>query len=270
MELIREFIRSLFYQLIIILVVFIIMNGGQIALRQIDSVQFARLIQLETGVQRLDHLDGYGIETFAFRIPVRLVLGQNFFIALDITGEHVRSVEPHIGIVACQERINTDLINQCLRCRIQTVVGRHSIEIRDLTGAVINYRIVVRSLNAYHLKEFASLVRGQSSSLFLAQGLGILVIFLSSYDHLAGHGNVRARVFMIIHYKLKSGQEILRGAVCLLFAVFVYPFHAFTKLERPGKTVILRAPVFRQSRDQFAFRVVGQKSIDQVRDNVGV
>src|SRR5699024_749922 len=132
----------------------------------------------------------------------------------------------------------------------------YGIKVWNLAGAVVNNRVIIRSLDAYHLKEFASLVCSQSSSLFLAQGFGVLVVLFCAYDHLARHGDICSCVLVVVHNKLKSGQEILCSTVRFLLTVLIYPFYALTQFERPGKSIALGTPIFCECRDQFTVGII--------------
>ena len=247
MELIRELIRQSLYQLIMILMILIVVNGIQVRLCQSDIVKFSGLVQLICHIRRLYHVNGYCIKAFGVCIPVSIVLGQNFFISLNVAGHDVWSVVPHIFIVACQESVDAQFVDQCLRSRIQTLVSCNGWEVRFFRDTGIDNGVIIRCRNSNHIKELTSLIRGKRTSFFFTETLGIIVIILSPLNQVARHRNIRRTVLVIVQYELQTRQEILRGTVCLFLAVHVYPFHTFTQVERPGN-VIFGIIGFRQTR----------------------
>src|SRR5699024_7968001 len=78
------FVRRFFYQVVIELVVLVAADGLEVGLGQVNVVELAGLVQLEGNIVGLYHSDCNGVEQFGIGIPVAFVLGENFFVALDV------------------------------------------------------------------------------------------------------------------------------------------------------------------------------------------
>src|SRR5699024_10219167 len=181
-------------------------DGGQGALGQANVVEVACLIQLERNVGGLYHLDGNSVEQFALGIPVEWVLGENFLVALDVGGHGVWTIVPHVLIV---HRLNSiyaaQLIDHALRHWIQGLICSQCIEVWFFSDAGVDDGVVIRNFHSDHLKELRAFSCSQSKCFFLAQCLGVLVVFLSAFDHFKLHRGIGGVVLIEVQYPFQTG-----------------------------------------------------------------
>ena len=180
--------RQFFNQIVMELVVFIIIDGGQVALGQCNIIQFPCLIQLESDIGRLYHLDGDCVKKGALGVPIFRVFGLYLFVALNVGGHEVWSVVPHGLVVHRAHAVRAaQLIDHCLRDWEQAGVGCYRVKIWFRVDAMVNDGVIIRNLNAYHLQEGGTFARSQRVSFFLAQCLGVLVVLVSALNHFQRH-----------------------------------------------------------------------------------
>ena len=129
---------------------------------------------------------------------------------------------------------------------------------------MVNYSVVIWSLETNHLTEFGAFACGQSLSFFCRQGLGVLIVLISAFDHFQRHGGVGRVVLVEVQYPLQTSCKVLSVTICHLFAVHVNPFNAVSDFKGPGQTAILGTPFLCDCRSQFTFMVSFQKTINQV------
>ena len=292
-----------FNDVIMELVGLAVVDGAQVGFGQLDVIKLAGLENLERNVAGFDHLVGNGIEQGAVGIPVQGVLGQNLFIAVDVMGDGVAAIVPHVLVGAGIEAINAQLVYQGLGRGIEAVVGGNGGKVGQLGYAMVNQGVVIGSFDADHLLEYGQIhalgfVGGEADGLeavlfadgfelslgflvilgqlFLGGGVGIRgdfkiliaghigIVIGGAFDHFGRHGGVGGFVLMEVQYPFKTNQPVLGLNFLHGFAVHVYPLNALAEVEGPGLAAVLGAPGFRDGGNEVAVVIVGQKAIDAV------
>ena len=233
-NLIGIFISRSFNQILVKVVVLIAADGLDVCFCQIGVINLTCLIQLESNVGRLYHLDGNSVEQFAFSIPVCWVFGKGFLIALNVSGHSVAAVVPHGLVVHCFNTVNAQFIDHALCQWVQTCVCSNSVEIWFWFNAGINNGLRIRYINSNHFLEFRTFASSQSISFFFAQALGIFIVFRCAFDHFNWHRSVCRVIFVEVQYPLQTGCKVHRGNVSFFLSVHINPFNAFTKFKGPG------------------------------------
>ena len=75
------------------------MDGFQVALCQLNVVDFSCLVQLICDIVGFYHSNCNGIEQLAIFIPVFWILGKDLLVVLDIGCDGVWAIVPHICVV---------------------------------------------------------------------------------------------------------------------------------------------------------------------------
>ena len=251
-------------QLVVVRVVFVLIDGLDVALGKLDIVGLAGLVHLIGNLVGFHHLDGDGVESLAVGVPVSRVWNHRLFVALYIGGHQVSAVVPHGLIVHALHALDAQLIDHALRHRVHADVGKYRIEVWLCGGAVVDQRVVVRGLDADHLAELGAFPCIQRVGFLLAQALGVFIVLCRALDHFAWHRDVGRVVFMEIQHPLHSGQEILSGAFCFLIAVDVHPGDVVAQMEGPGFAAVLGAPVGGDARNQLSVAVRLHQSVHHV------
>ena len=260
--------RTSFNQVVVELVAFVVVDGAQVGLVQIDVVQVAGREPLEGHVRRLNHLDGDGVEQLhVVLVPVGFVLGQHLFVLVDVLRAGVGAVVPHGGVISAEVAIHADFLDQLGRQRSQAVVAGHRGEVAQLIHAVIDQGVIIGRFEANHLQELFS---AQLLGFFFAQALGILIIFAGALDHFNGHGGVGGLVLAVVQHPFKAGDPVLRSAVRLVVALIVNPGHALIELEDPGLAAIGRRPLLGNAGNQCAVGIIGEQMIIEVAQHVQI
>ena len=289
-----------FNDVIMELVGLAVVDGAQVGFGQLDVIKLAGLEHLERNIAGFDHLVGDGIEQGAIGIPVQGVLGQNLFIAVDVMGDGVAAIVPHVFVGAGIEAINAKLVYQGLGRGIEAVVGGNGGKVGQLGYAVINQGVVIGSFDADHLLEYGQIhalgfVSGQTDGfeavlfadgfelslgflvilgqLFLGGGVGIRgdfkiliaghigIVIGGAFDHFGRHGGVGGFVLMEVQYPFKTNQPVLGLNFLHGFAVHVYPLNALAEVEGPGLAAVFGAPGFRDGGNEVTTIVVGQQAV---------
>ena len=268
-------------QVVVELMGFTAIDGGQCGLGQRNMIQLAGLEQVVSHVLGLNHLDGHGIEALDVGcIPVVGVCSQDLLILVHIGGYSVGTGVPHVlpgdGLVP----FHTHFFDQLSRQRIQAVIGGHGREVAQLVRAGINDGLIVGSGDAHHFLKHGSIKARRIDELpqFVGHGkasvqnalvglchvLGVIIVLSSTNDHFHGHRGVGGAVLGEIQNPLQTGDPVLGHHISLLVAVFVNPLHAVIEHESPGLAAILGVPILGGVAHQCAMGVVGQQTVDQV------
>ena len=129
-HLVAELLGALLAQLSIVLAVGISLDGGQGALAHIHLVQLTVLVQLEGNGAVADHGNGEAVE--AGHIVCTIVVGVGD-VALGVLADellhHIGTIVPHVGVIACTEALNAQLVDQILRDGVEAGVGSNGIEV---------------------------------------------------------------------------------------------------------------------------------------------
>ena len=257
--------RNRRHQIIVVLVVGVPRNGGQVAFAQVNIIEVAGLIELEGNICRLDHLEGNRLKAGAFGVPVERVLGEDLLVALDVGSHGVWTVVPHILIVHRLGRVDAaQLLNHRLGHRIERLVGGQGIEVRLLRQAGVDNGVGVRGFQPNRLSEFGTIVGGQRIGFLLGEGFGILIVLLGALDHLQRHRGVGGIVFVEVEHPLQAGGKVLGSHFRFLIAVHIDPLDPFAQLEGPGLSLILAAPLLRKAGSQCALGGRFQQAVDQL------
>ena len=251
-------------QVIVQSVVRIFCDGVDSGFAQLNVIDLAGLIQLVCYVVGLYHLGGNGVKAFALGIPVHWVLGEHFFVALDVRGHGVASVVPHVLVVHCFYCIcATQLINHALGQWVQSYISSQRVKVWFLSYTVVNNSVVVWGFETYHFAELGAFSSGQRFSLILRQGLGVLIVLFSAFDHLNRHCGVVGVVLVEVENPLQTGSKVLCITVCFFIAVDIDPFYAFAYFECPGQTAIFAAPLFCDTWNQLTLWIGLQQAVYQ-------
>ena len=264
-ELVGVLGRNCRYQVIVVFVVGVPCDGGQVALAQVDIVQIPRLIQLEGHVSGFHHLKGDGVKAGALGVPIEWILGKDFLVALDVGGHGVGTVVPHRLVIHGLGRVDAaQLLNHRLGHRIERLVGGQGIEVRLLRQAGVDNGVGVRGFQPNRLSEFGTIVGGQRIGFLLGEGFGILIVLLGALDHLQRHRGVGGIVFVEVEHPLQAGGKVLGSHFRFLIAVHIDPLDPFAQLEGPGLSLILAAPLLRKAGSQCALGGRFQQAVDQL------
>ena len=110
MHLEAELGGALLAQELVVLVVGVGGDGGQVGLGQVDVIDFAVLVQLQAHGQVGDHGDGVMLETGAVVCGVVVGWDEALGVLLDVLLDEVRTIVPHGGVVAGAEAIDAQLV----------------------------------------------------------------------------------------------------------------------------------------------------------------
>ena len=238
----------------------------QVGFGKRDIIDLTSLEHLESDILGLDHLVGHGIKQRAVRIPVKGVLRKHLFVCIDVSGNGIAAVVPHIVIRAGKEAVHTKLLNQVMRGGIETVIGSQRGEVGHGAGAVINEGIIVRCLDTNHLLEnrqvkifalflgqagggqiilgtqgfkrslvlfvcFLGIIIGIGSEIFITGR--VIVVVLRTGDHLLRHGGVIGAVLVEVQNPLKAPQPVVCNNVRLRLRLVINPLHTLAQMECP-------------------------------------
>ena len=261
-ELIRMFGWNIRDHILIERIIRIVCNCIDSCFTQSNIVYLSAFIQLEADITGFNHL--VGIKQFCFSIPVKRILGEDLFVALQIGCHGIASIVPHGLIVDCFIVFNTHLINQCLWCWIQAVIGPQRIEIWLWSQTMVNNGIIIRCFKSNHFTEFGTFSRIQCIRFFCGQGLGIFIILFCTFNHFQWHRSISGIVFMEVEYPFQTGCKVLCITICLFLTVYIDPFYTFAKFKGPSQTAIFSTPFFCNCRYQFTFCINLQQTINQI------
>ena len=207
-------------------------------------------------VTGLYHFEGNGVEQSAVFVPVKWVSCEDLFVALSVGGHCVTSIVPHIFVVHGFYILRTaQLINHALRHWVQTAIGSYRWEVWHFCGAMVNNGVIIRSFHFDHFAELGTILCGQSQSLFLAQGLGPLIVLVCTNNHFQRHCGVRGVVLVEVQNPLQTGCEVLCSGSCFFAAVYINPFNVITQIEGPCLATVFAIPCFCDTWNQLTSRV---------------
>ena len=268
MHLVAELLGALLAELIVVLAVGIGLNGGQGALAHIHLVQLTVLVQLEGDGAVADHGDGEAVE--AGHIVCCIVVGVGDVALGVLTDEllhHIRTVVPHVGVVASTEALDAQLGDQVLRDGVEAGVGRHGIKVRAGSLAGEDEGVIIGSLDAHTGSQHIFVGQVGSS---VAHVAGLLVVVSSAHQSLVGHGGVVGLILGSVQHPLQTHEEVLAGQVSLDLAVDVHPIHIVAQVEGPDGGVVVVAPLLCHGGHSLAVAVKAQQTLPQVRGDIHV
>ena len=267
-HLVAELGGALLAQELVVLVVGIGGDGGQVGLGQVDVIELAVLVELQAHGQVGDHGDGVMLETGAVVCSVVVGVGDEALgVLLDVLLDEVRTIVPHGGVIAGAEAIDAQLVDEVLRGGVEAVVSSDSVEVGAGVLAGEDQSVVVRCLDADTSSQHI-LVGHVSSSVALV--LGQVVVLSSAHDGLRGHGGVEGLVLERVQDPLKTHEEVLGGQVRLDLAVDVAPIDIVAQVEGPDGGVLVGLPARGDGGHQLAVAVEAHQAVPQVGDDVGV
>ena len=259
---------SLWNQLVVELMIWVVVDGHHVAFAEVYAVHFTILIHLVNNIVGLYHFVGDSIKAFALGIPVFRVLGEDFFVALNIRGHGVASVVPHGLVVHGFNAVYAQFIDHCLCSRVHTCPGCHRIKVWLMCCTGVDDGAWVRSFNADHLLELGVFVSGQFVCFFFGQRFGPLIVFFCTGNHFTWLCRMGSIVFVIVQYPLHTGCKVVRGNIGFFFAVHVHPFDSVADVELPVQTVVLGSPFICNTSDYFTFGINFQQWVLQVGQNI--
>ena len=243
--------RNCRYQVIVVFVVGVPCDGGQVALAQVDIVQIPRLIQLEGHVSGFHHLEGNGVKAGALGVPIEWILGKDFLVALDVGGHGVGSVVPHRLVIHGLGRVDAaQLLDHCLGHWVQRLIGGQRVKVRLLGQAGVDDGVLVRRFDADRFSELGAFICSQGIGFLFGEGFRVLIIFFSALDHLQRHRSIGRIILVEIEHPLQAGSKILRYHFSLFVSVHVNPFDTFTDFKGPGLALVLCSPLLSNRRSQ--------------------
>ena len=243
--------RNRRHQIIVVLVVGVPRNGGQVAFAQVNIIEVAGLIELEGNIRRLDHLEGNRLKAGAFGVPVERVLGEDLLVALDVGSHGVWTVVPHILIVHRLGRVDAaQLLNHRLGHWVQRLIGGQRVKVRLLGQAGVDDGVLVRRFDADRFSELGAFICSQGIGFLFGEGFRVLIIFFSALDHLQRHRSIGRIILVEIEHPLQAGSKILRYHFSLFVSVHVNPFDTFTDFKGPGLALVLCSPLLSNRRGQ--------------------
>ena len=258
-----------FNQVVMELIGGIVIDGGQVGLVQLITVNVAGFVQQEGLVSRFDHLHGDGVEQLIFLIVVEGVGSEDLEGAIHELAHIVRTIVPqgiegHIAIAVC-----ADLFQQSAADGAQAGVGGNSGEVAQRSGAGVHDGVIIGSRNADHLQELVQTQIQSGLLVALGQGLGVLIVVARALDHFDGHGGVGGLVLGVVQSELQAPQEVFTGQGSHLVAFIVDPHDVVAEVEGPVGAVV-GGPILGHAGDQVAIVVVGQQTVDAVAQHVQV
>ena len=245
-------------------IVFIAADGLDVAFAQLNIICLTGLIKLIGNIVGFHHLDRDGVKPLAIAVPVSRIRHKQLFISLYIGGHQVTAVVPHIFVVHPLYAFDSQFVHHALCHRIHTDICHHSIKVWFCCGTMVDQCVVVRRFDSNHLTEFGAVPCCQLICLLLRKGLGVLVIFFGSLNHLTGHRHVCRIVFIEVEHPLHAGLKVVRCQFRLFISVDIHPGDIVPQMEGPGFAAILSDPVGRNARDNVSVAVCFDQTIQHI------